>query len=685
MWKVGANARAAAPRPCPPARLTRRRVQGLADAELLAAGGGGASRPPRRAPGFTKRGSPARAAPATAAVSAAAAAAAASPQHPPPTELHAVVMVTSEVHPWSKTGGLGDVAGALPPTLAARGHRVMVIAPRFQNGSSLDRLYDVAFDTGVRAKVGCFGAAHEVAFFHHASQGVDWVFVDHPCYHRPGGPYGDQAGAFGDNMFRFTLLSHAACEVPLLLKLAMLTGPDAGVEAATSTYGENVVFLSNDWHAGLVAPLVAAKYRSHGVYKPARVVHCIHNLLHQGVEPLACYSALGMPPEWMGALRWVYPELQRAHPLDKGETVNLMKGAITCADRVMTVSSGYAAEIQTPAGGCGLDALLRSRAGKLDGVVNGIDLTEWNPEADPHLPVMYSIDDMSGKATCKAALQAELGLPVRGDVPLLGFIGRLDWQKGPELIRDAIGELMRQDIQLVMLGSGQWDLQQFMKTTEAQHRDKFRGWVGFSNGVSHRITAGADILLMPSRFEPCGLNQLYAMRYGTVPVVHATGGLKDTVSLYNDAADIDSPDVGTGFMFSPPFPDQMMGSINAATRLFREKPDRWAAMQRLGMRRDASWEAAAVRYEQIFTWCVGCWGGGEQRVLLFGFCSDPSFSLQGQNGPALRWLSVGSRARGHARPHCGKEGRGAAPRADSNCRLPAARLRLEAALHRPYD
>jgi starch synthase len=505
---------------------------------------------------------------------------------------YSIVFVSSEVAPWSKTGGLADVVGALPPALAKRGHRVMVVAPRYMNGTALDRLYDGALDANCRIKVTCYSGMHEAAFFHQYKDGVDWVFVDHPCFHRPGTPYGDQTGAFGDNMFRFTLLSHAACEAPLVL-------PCGGFP-----YGEKVVFLANDWHAGLVSPLIASKYRRHGVYKDARVVYEIHNLLHQGVEPMTTFGALGLPEDWAGALKWVYPEHMRAHPLDKGETVNLLKGAVCTADRVMTVSANYAFEITTPEGGCGLESVLNTRKGKLDGVVNGIDLDEWNPKSDEFLPAHYSASDLAGKALCKAALQKELGLPVRADVPLIGFIGRLDWQKGPELIRDAIGAIMGQDVQLVMLGAGRWDLQEFLKGTENAHREKFRGWVGFSVAVSHRITAGADILLMPSKFEPCGLNQLYAMRYGTVPVVHATGGLIDTVKAYSDTAAEEDESIGTGFLFSPGNSDAMMGALNAALRLYREKPERFRALMRAGMRRDSSWLAVAARYEQIFAWAL---------------------------------------------------------------------------------
>eukprot|EP00246_Nothoceros_aenigmaticus_P016311 TRINITY_DN731_c0_g1_i1.p1 TRINITY_DN731_c0_g1~~TRINITY_DN731_c0_g1_i1.p1 ORF type:complete len:498 (+),score=77.34 TRINITY_DN731_c0_g1_i1:225-1718(+) len=224
-----------------------------------------------------------------------------------------IVFVASEVAPYSKTGGLGDVCGSLPLALAARGHRVMVISPRYMNGVTDDN-YAGAFDCQCRMKVACFGGQHEVAYFHEYRAGVDWVFVDHPSYHRPGSPYGDTRGAFGDNQFRFTLLCHAACEAPLVLPLGGFT------------YGDKCVFIANDWHAGLVPVLLAAKYRKHNVYLGSRSILAIHNLAHQGVEPGTTYSNLGLPPDWYGALEWVFPTWARKHALDKGEAVNTLKG-----------------------------------------------------------------------------------------------------------------------------------------------------------------------------------------------------------------------------------------------------------------------------------------------------------------------------------------------------------------------
>ncbi|CAN6483392.1 unnamed protein product [Victoria cruziana] len=482
----------------------------------------------------------------------------------PKTKTYNIVFVASEAAPYSKTGGLGDVCGSLPISLAGRGHRVMVVTPRYMNGAT-DKAFSGAFDLDCRINVACFGGVHEVAFFHEYRAGVDW--------------------------FRFTLLCHAACEAPLVLPLGGFA------------YGEECLFLVNDWHASLVSVLLAAKYRPSGVYRDARCILIIHNLAHQGVEPAITYWNLGLPADWYGALEWVFPTWARKHALDKGETVNPLKGAIVTADRVVTVSQGYAWEITTPEGGIGLDVLLHSRKSVLSGITNGIDVNEWDPSSDKYISCNYSVDDLSGKVSCKTALQKELQFAVRADIPLIGFIGRLDYQKGIDLIRWAMPDLLQDDIQFVMLGSGDPGTEEWMRATESAHKDKFRGWVGFSVAVSHRITAGCDILLMPSRFEPCGLNQLYAMRYGTVPVVHCTGGLRDTVENFDPFAD-DGEGRGTGWAFSPLSKEAMLGTLRIALQTYRDHKASWERLLKRGMKRDSSWQNAAVQYEQIFEWAL---------------------------------------------------------------------------------
>ncbi|OIV98018.1 hypothetical protein TanjilG_16855 [Lupinus angustifolius] len=506
---------------------------------------------------------------------------------------YSIVFVTAEAAPYSKTGGLGDVCGSLPIALAARGHRVMVISPRYIHGTPEDKKFSGAVDLDCRIKLYCFGAVQEVGFFHEFRDGVDWIFVDHPSFHRPGNLYGDKFGTFGDNQFRFTLLSHAACEAPLVLPLGGYT------------YGDKCLFLVNDWHAGLVPILLAAKYRPHGVYKDARSILVIHNIAHQGVEPAITYSNLGLPPEWYGALEWVFPNWARMHALDTGEAVNFLKGAIVTVDRILTVSKGYSWEITTSEGGYGLHELLSSRKSVLNGITNGIDENEWDPSTDKHIAYNYSADDLSGKVKCKISLQKELGLAERPECPMIGFIGRLDYQKGIDLIRMAIPEIMENDVQFVMLGSGNPEFEDWMRATESTYRDKFRGWVGFNVPVSHKITAGCDILLMPSTFEPCGLNQLYAMRYGTVPVVHETGGLRDTVQNFNPYAEGTNGEgegEGTGWTFSPLTKESMLVALGYAIRTYNEYKSSWKGLMKRGMAKDYTWVNAATQYEQVIEW-----------------------------------------------------------------------------------
>ncbi|XP_071929389.1 soluble starch synthase 1, chloroplastic/amyloplastic-like isoform X1 [Coffea arabica] len=500
-----------------------------------------------------------------------------------------IIFVAAEVAPYSKTGGLGDVCGSLPIALAARGHRVMVVSPRYLDGGPSDKRFANAVEVGCPTKIYCFGGVQEVSFYHEYRGGVDWVFVDHPSYHRPGTPYGDVFGSFGDNQFRFTLLCHAACEAPLVLPLGGFT------------YGEKCLFLANDWHAGLVPVLLAAKYRPYGVYKDARSIIVIHNLAHQGVEPAITYNNLGLTPDWYGAVGWVFPTWARTHALDTGEAVNVLKGAIVTADRILTVSQGYSREITTPEGGYGLHELLSSRKTVLNGITNGIDVNDWDPSSDPHISSHYSLIDLSGKVLCKIALQKELGLPVRSDCPLIGFIGRLDFQKGIDMLLSATPELLQDDVQLVMLGSGERQYEDWMRHLESLYPDKYRGWVGFNVPISHRITAGCDILTMPSRFEPCGLNQLYAMRYGTVPVVHRTGGLRDTVENFNPYAQ-EGTGEGTGWTFSPLSRENLIAALRIAVGTYRDHKSSWEGLMKRGMQRDYSWNNAAVQYEQVFDW-----------------------------------------------------------------------------------
>lgn len=282
-----------------------------------------------------------------------------------------------------------------------------------------------------------------------------------------------------------------------------------------------------------------------------------------------------------------------------GEHFNIFAAGLKAADRVVTVSHGYSWELKTLEGGWGLHNIINENDWKLRGIVNGIDTIEWSPQHDVHLTTdgytNYSLETLNtGKPQCKAALQKELGLPVREDVPLIGFIGRLDDQKGVDLIAEAIPWMMGQDVQLVMLGTGRPDLEEMLRQFENQYRDKIRGWVGFSVKTAHRITAGADVLLMPSRFEPCGLNQLYAMNYGTIPVVHAVGGLRDTVKQfdpYNES--------GLGWTFDSAETSKLIHALGNCLLTYRQYKKSWEGLQRRGMTQDLSWDNAAQKYEEV--------------------------------------------------------------------------------------
>ncbi|KAG8384693.1 hypothetical protein BUALT_Bualt04G0144500 [Buddleja alternifolia] len=482
-----------------------------------------------------------------------------------------IILVAAECAPWSKTGGLGDVAGALPKALARRGHRVMVVAPRYGN-------YAEAHDSGVRKRYKVDGQDHEVNYFQAFIDGVDFVFIDSPVFrHIESNIYG---GNRVDILKRMVLFCKAAVEVPWYV-------PCGGV-----CYGDgNLVFIANDWHTALLPVYLKAYYRDNGLMKYTRSVLVIHNIAHQGRGPVDDFSKVDLPPH--------YADLFRFYDPVGGEHFNIFAAGLKAADRVVTVSHGYAWELKTSEGGWGLHGIINDNDWKLSGIVNGIDTKDWSPESDVHLQsdgyVNYSLQTLqTGKSQCKAALQKELGLPIRDDIPLIGFIGRLDHQKGVDLIAEAVPWMMSQDVQLVMLGTGRADLENLLRQFEGQYNDKARGWVGFSVKTAHRITAGADILLMPSRFEPCGLNQLYAMRYGTIPVVHATGGLRDTVHPFNPFEES-----GLGWTFGRAEVNELINALGNCLWTYREYKTSWEGLQKRGMMQDLSWDNAAQNYEEV--------------------------------------------------------------------------------------
>ncbi|TVU12801.1 hypothetical protein EJB05_46461 [Eragrostis curvula] len=429
-----------------------------------------------------------------------------------------VVFVGAEMAPWSKTGGLGDVLGGLPPAMAANGHRVMVISPRYDQ-------YKDAWDTSVVAEIKVADRYERVRFFHCYKRGVDRVFIDHPSFlEKVWGKtgekiYGPDTGTdYKDNQMRFSLLCQAALEAPRILSLnnnPYFSGP----------YGEDVLFVCNDWHTGPLSSYLKTNYHPHGIYRNAKVAFCIHNISYQGRFALADYGELNLPERFKSSFDF----LDGYDTPVEGRKINWMKAGILEADRVLTVSPYYAQElISGEARGCELDNIMRVTG--ITGIVNGMDVSEWDPSKDKYIAMKYDAETvMEAKALNKEALQAAVGLPVDRKIPLVAFVGRLEEQKGPDVMAAAIPEILEQDVQIVLLGTGKKKFERLFKSAEAKYPDKVCAVVKFNAPLAHHIMAGADLLAVTSRFEPCGLIQLQGMRYGTPCACASTGGLVDTV------------------------------------------------------------------------------------------------------------------------------------------------------------
>jgi starch synthase len=468
-----------------------------------------------------------------------------------------ILFVAAEVAPWSKTGGLGDVAAALPGALAARGHAVTIVSPRY--GSIDPRA------AGFTHRNGLLRVRGEAAGVWVKKGRLTVHLVEHErLFGSRRGIYGEGGRDYGDNAERFTWLSRAA------LALAGATGIRPRIVHA------------NDWQTGLIPFLLRHEHAQDPHLAGARTVFTIHNLAYQGVFPKDVVPHLGLP--------W---DVFRFEAMEFYDQLSFMKAGLVFADVLTTVSPTYGREIRTPQGGQGLDALLRQRAADLHGILNGIDAAEWDPATDPHLTAHYSARALAGKARCKAALQREVELPVRPEVPVMAVVSRLAEQKGVDLLVAALPELLARDVQLVILGSGDPRHQQALLRAAAERRAQLAVRIGFDEGLAHRIEAGADLFLMPSRFEPCGLNQMYSLRYGTVPVVRAVGGLDDTVEDY------DGWKSGTGFKFREYEPAAFSLAVRRALETHRDRKA-WRGLMHRGMAEDFSWERSAASYEAVY-------------------------------------------------------------------------------------
>jgi starch synthase len=467
-----------------------------------------------------------------------------------------VLYVSTEVHPALKTGGLADVNAALPPALIALGADVRLLLPAFP------ALLGAASGCEAVARIGPMLGADDVTLVRGSLRGAPVYLIDAPQYYaRPGNPYVDSAGLdWPDNHLRFALLGSVAARF---------------ADGSFDGWRPDIVH-AHDWHAGLAPAYVAAR----GGDRPG-TVFTVHNLAYQGQFPGAAFLELGLPPHFFAI-----------EGLEFYGGVNFMKAGLHYADRITTVSPTYAREIQTPVEGCGLDGLLRSRAGALAGILNGVDRGEWNPATDPRIVSHYDADALDGKRVCRSALREELGLSPAARGPLFGVVSRLTEQKGLDLLLGGFDALLAGEGQLALVGSGTSAIERgFVEAAEA-HPGAVAVRIGYDESLAHRIVAGSDVIVVPSRFEPCGLTQMYGLAYGTLPLVRRAGGLADTVV---DAA---RPG-GTGFVFAEASVPAMAAAIGRVLAAWRDAP-RWRALQGNAMQADFSWEASARRYAALY-------------------------------------------------------------------------------------
>ena len=469
--------------------------------------------------------------------------------------MSSVILIGSEAVPFAKTGGLADVLGALPIALARLGWDVTLVLPKYRGvdaGTEVERLALVV--GGYATTVGCFETS--------LGKGARAILIDAPDLYDRAELYGEGGVDYADSPRRFGVLARAALEYVA----------SRGVRPS--------IVHAHDWQAGLVPVYLKTMYSSHPVLGGTPTVFTIHNIAYRGL----------FEPDWLPRLDLSW-DLLSVDRLEFWGKISFLKGGINDASLITTVSKTYATEIQTPEFSFGFDGVLRRRAADLTGILNGIDTTEWDPAGDAFLPAPYTVKDLAGKQAAKAGLLARCGLPPTDEVmkrPLVGMISRMVDQKGLDLIAAIADHLPRLGASFVVLGTGEPRYQDLWRGLATAHPGRIAAHIGFDEGLAHLIEGGADMFLMPSRFEPCGLNQMYSLRYGTVPIVRAVGGLADTVHDEKD-----------GFVFRDYTPAALLETIRRALERFKDRRQ-WRAMQAAGMNRDYSWDRSAREYVRMY-------------------------------------------------------------------------------------
>ena len=472
-----------------------------------------------------------------------------------------IAFAASECVPFSKTGGLADVVGALPPALSALGHDVTVYLPRYKQTKLTDpktvlKSVTIPFDDSHRFCSVLDGGKHS---------GVQFYFIEYPPFFERDALYGTPTGDYPDNAERFALYSRAVLE-------------------ATKILGVPDVFHCHDWQSSLIPVLLRSVYAEDPVFRGVPSVLTIHNMGYQGL----------FPPDTLPLLMLSW-DLFTIDKMEFYGKVNFLKGALTFADFVTTVSKKYSQEIQTAEYGFGLEGVLRGRAATVTGILNGVDYDQWSPEKDKFIKAKYSSEDLSGKAECKRDLLAEFGCTgANVDLPVIGIVSRFAAQKGFDLISQIADRLAREELIIVALGAGDKEYEDLFRRLNKQFPQKIAVKVAYDNAIAHKIEAGADMFLMPSRYEPCGLNQIYSLKYGTVPVVRATGGLDYTIEPWDAKAG-----KGTGFKFSEYSGEALLLTIHQALAAFKDKAG-WQKLMRNGMAKDFSWNNSAKEFVRVY-------------------------------------------------------------------------------------
>jgi starch synthase len=475
-----------------------------------------------------------------------------------------ILFAASEVTPFAKTGGLADVVGSLPAALAQLGHQVVIVMPYYRsvkegsfNLKQHDKFLSIPFK-GQQLNVSVHTAT--------SKRNTQVYFIQRDEFFDRSGLYGTPSGDYFDNPERFIFFSRGVLELTKLIGFQ----PD--------------IIHCHDWQTSLVPVYTKSLYKNDPVFKRARSVFTIHNLAYQGVFPKEMMTTSELPLE-----------LFAMSGLEYYGKMNFMKGGIVFSDVITTVSEKYAQEIQTPDYGYGLDGVLRDKRARIHGILNGVDYAAWNPKTDPHIAANFDSRDLSGKKTCKGDLAKVFRLKSPPRFPIIGIVSRLADQKGFDILAEAMDELLKMDLRLVVLGTGDDKYEKQFDSLGKKHAGRLGVKIGFDNALAHKIEAGSDMFLMPSKYEPCGLNQMYSLKYGTIPIVRATGGLDDTIQKFDPQTG-----EGNGFKFADYSSRALLDEVQRAQDVYADQGT-WLKLVKKAMRMDFSWKRSALKYAEIYT------------------------------------------------------------------------------------